>query len=453
VGGTIISSMGSWEGDVGIAGGRIVAIGRDLSVSGADVIDASGCLVLPGVVDAHVHPIHAETMETISEAAIYGGVTTLLHHIYVDPGRGLIETLEAAREEGEATSLVDFGLHARLAHVRDRLAELPEAISMGVGSFKLFTAYRSRGVMSEDSELFLAMERIGALGGLAMTHAENGAIIDEVEARFRADGRVRAEDYPDTRPVAAEAEAVNRVAAIARITRCPLYVVHISSAEALTALITARIRGQEVYAETCPHYLVWTAGEAMPRFGARAKIAPPLRSRSDVDELWRAVADGRIDVVASDHSAFAPEEKDTEGILEAGFGAPGTETMLSIVYEEGVYAERIRLERLVAVLAEAPARIFGLRTKGFIAPGKDADIVVFDPRTTSVLTDRQHGRAYYSLYAGMTVHGRPRIVLRRGKRVLDGAGLVRTSERGSFMASSHARELRHGGSVDARRKV
>lgn len=436
VGGTIVTSTGRFAADVGIRGGRVAVLGRDLADLGDDLVDASGCFVLPGVVDAHVHPVHAETIGSASVAAAFGGVTTLLHHIYVDADQGLEESLQAAIEEGEATSLLDFGLHVRLTEVPRRLPELPAAVALGVRSFKLFTAYRKRGVMTEDDDLLRAMTAIAALGGLTLTHAENGAIIDVLEERFQAQGRVQAEAYPLTRPPAAEAEAVNRVAALARVAGAPLYVVHISCVEALEALMAARARRQEVYAETCPHYLTLTADEAMPRFGAKAKIAPPLRSSADVAEMWRAVADGRVDVVGSDHSAFAEEEKISprDNIFDVGFGAPGIESMLPVLHERGVNGGRLALERLVAVLAEAPAQIFGLPEKGRLVPGADADIVVFDPTATRTLSDDDlHGAAYYSLYSGITVHGLPRTVLQRGSRIVDGGRLTGQVGAGRFV--------------------
>ena len=441
-GGTVVSSIGRFKADVGVRGERIAAVGEGLATAGAAVVDASGCYVLPGAVDAHVHPVHAETLATTSEAAAFGGVTTMLHFIYVESNSGLVESLQAAREEGEATSLLDFGLHARLTEVPRRLAELPAAVEMGVRSFKLFTAYRSRGIMTEDRDLFRAMECIAGLNGLTMVHAENGSVIELLEERYRARGHTRAEDYPLTRPPDAEAEAVNRVAMLARLARSPLYIVHISCAEALAALVAARARGQEVYAETCPHYLTLTADEAMPRFGTRAKIAPPLRTQADVAELWRALEDGRVDVVGSDHSAFAKEEKTSPqgDVFAVGFGAPGIETMLPLLYEEGVNQGRITLERLVAVLAEAPARVFGLPRKGGVVPGKDADLVIFDPAGTKTFSDDDlHGRAYYTLYAGRTVHGVPRTVLQRGKKIVHQGRLVARAGQGRFVPAKPAR--------------
>ncbi|MBI4578462.1 MAG: dihydropyrimidinase [Planctomycetes bacterium] len=331
---TIVGSTGRSRADVGIRDGRIAALGTELDPAGAEVLDATGCLVLPGAIDAHVHPIHAEDLGSTSEAAAFGGVTTLLHHICVEPGQGLLDALQAAREEGAGASRLDFGLQARLTEVPRRLDELPAAVGMGVRSFKPFTTYRSRGIMTKDGDLFRAMERISALGGLTLVHAENGAVIDVLEAHFREQGGVSAEDYPLTRPPEAEADAVNRVAEVAGLAGAPLYIVHISCAEALDAVVRARARGQKVYAETCSHYLTLTADEAMPNFGTKAKIAPPLRTTHDRDTLWLAVRDRRVDLVASDHSAFSEEAKTspTVNALDVGFGAPGTETMLLLLH-------------------------------------------------------------------------------------------------------------------------
>jgi dihydropyrimidinase len=235
---------------------------------------------------------------------------------------------------------------------------------------------------------------------------------------------------------------VHRCAVIARLAGCPLYVVHISCAAALAELVAARTRGQQVYAETCPHYLTLTADEAMPRFGAGAKIAPPLRATADRGELWRAVADGRIDVVGSDHSAFDEAEKHspTENVLDVGFGAPGIEEMVPLLFEEGVNQGRVSLERLVAVLAEAPARIFRLAAKGRVAPGMDADMVVFDPQATRTLGRATlHGNAYYSLYEGRHVQGLPRTVVQRGAVVVDGDRLLAQPGQGRFIGANAPR--------------
>ncbi len=438
-GGTIVSGAGRRLGDIGVRDGKIVAVAEDLGTDAERVIDATGCYLLPGIVDAHVHPIHAETIGTTSEAAAFGGVTTLLHFIYLRPERGMVESLRAAREEGEAGSLVDFGLHATVTDAPRRMSEFRETIDFGVRSFKFFMAYQKRGMLTTDRELLDAMEVLAAMGGLAMVHAENGAITDSLEERYRAEGRVAPTDYPPTRPPIAESEATHRALALARVAGCPLYIVHISCKEALDEVVRARAGGQKgVYAETCPHYLTLTADDAMPRFGARAKIAPPLRSPGDVEALWAGIADGTIDTVASDHSAFSPEEKHSAdgNVFDVGFGAPGVESLLTVTHDAGVNGGRIGLERLVELLAEAPARIFRLPGKGSVAPGFDADLVVFDPNATRELSDSDlHGKAYYSLYSGRTVKGVPRMVIQRGQVIVDDRQLLAKPGQGKFIAA------------------
>jgi len=420
-GGTVVSSTGRFRGDIGVRAGQIAVIAADLRaaphIEADRIIDATGCFVLPGLIDAHVHPVHAESMATASEAAVFGGVTTLLHHLYVDQQRPIGQSVADAIAEGEATSLADFGLHVRLTDVKRRLDEIPDAVQLGVRSFKLFTAYRKAGIMSTDAELFAAMERIATFGGLPMVHAESGWAIDLLEDRFRASGRTGPLDYPQTRPTWTEVDAVGRVLTLARVAGSAVYLVHISCAEAFPEIVAARERGQTVYAETCPHYLTLTAEDSMLRFGGRAKIAPPLRTTGDIEQLWRFVRNGTVDVIGSDHSAFSSAEKDqVDGdIFDVGFGAPGIETMLTVVNEDGVNRGRIYLEDIVRAIAEAPARIFGLSRKGRLVPGADADLIVFDPEAATVLSDKLHGKAYYSLYSGRSVRGLPRTVVQRGR--------------------------------------
>ena len=381
-GGTVVWGSGRQRLDVGVRGGRIVALGEDLGRDAERVVEAGGCYVLPGAIDAHVHPIHAETMGTVSEAAAFGGVTTLLHYIYLKGETGVVDGLRAAQEDGAATSLVDFGLHGTVTDVPRRIREFPDAFKMGVGSYKFFMAYEKRGMLTRDRDLLSAMEMLSALGALPCVHAENGDMADWLEDDYRREGRTTAMDYPETRPTSVEAEAVHRALALARMAGSPLYLVHISCAEALGEVVQARGRGQRgVFAETCPHYLTLTGDEVMPVFGARAKIAPPLRDGGDVETLWLGITNRWIEVVGSDHSAFDPSEKTAPGdnIFDVGFGAPGVESMLTVLHEEGVNRGRMGLERLVELVSEAPARIFGLQGKGRVMPGADADMVIFDP--------------------------------------------------------------------------
>ncbi|MGI5838034.1 MAG: dihydroorotase [Chloroflexota bacterium] len=436
-GGTVVWTSGRQRLDIGVRDGKIECLARSLEAGAEQVIDAGGLYVLPGIIDSHVHPIHAENFTSVSEAAAFGGVTTLMHFIYTKPQLGLVETLQAAREEAESSSLMDFGLHATVSDTQRRLKEIPVAVEMGVSSFKFFTAYQRRGMYTSDTDLFQAMEVIASLNGLVMVHAENGALVDLFEDRCRSTGANGGSDYLSSRPPETEAEAVYRVASLARLARCPLYAVHVSCAEALHLLARVRVQGQfPLFVETCPHYLTLEGEETMARFGTKAKIAPPLRGAEDIAALWAGIAARSVDVVGSDHSAFDPDEKNPESgnLFDAGFGAPGIESMLVMVHEEGVNRGRITLERMVELLAESPARIFGLHNKGRIVPGADADLVLFDPTAEKLLSDSDlHGKAYYSLYSGRKVRGIPRMVIQSGRVVVDGSQLLAKPGYGRFV--------------------
>lgn len=430
-GGRLVDSANVIEGDLCIRDGRIEAVVREaVPGPGTRVIDARGCFVLPGILDAHVHPVYADNLQTLSLSAAHGGVTTLIH--FVGSGKfaawgpkpewSLEESIRHFQEEGERTSYLDFAFHAALAQADDYRRCVPAAVGLGVASFKMFLAYKSRGMMLTDDQLLDAMETIADAGALAMVHAENGSAIDHLEQKLIAAGKTAAEHYLPSRPSVLEAEATSRAVVLAHIAGCPLYVVHMSCREAVAVTTRAKAEGQRVFAETCPHYLVLT-DEAVHRQGANAKIGPPLRTPADVDALWRYTRDGALDVVASDHGAHPPEAKRKGGanIFAAPFGVPGAETLLPVVYHHGVHEGRIPITRLVDLLAERPAKIFGLYPrKGTWQVGADADLVILDPAGSFTVTaGNQHSNAGYTAYEGMTLRGRVVRTMQRGRIVFE----------------------------------
>ncbi len=422
-GGTVVGAASRFLADVGIRGERIVAVGKALAPGSAKVLDVAGAFVLPGVVDAHVHPIHGETIGSASEAAAFGGVTTVLHHVYPESGQSLLGWLKNLRREAVSTSLVDFALHARLrADSPEHLDEVPAAADLGIRSFKAFTAYGEAGVAVSDADLSRIFRSLLSVKGLLLVHAESDAMIATLD-RDADQSAYDASDYLRSRPERAEADAVERVAALARQEGAPVYFVHVSSEAALAAIGTAREAGTRVLAETCPHYLTLEAREVLGRSGARAKIAPPLRGSVDRVALWNAINAGRIDTVASDHCGYHPQEKEPSMVTfrDAGFGMPGLETLLPVLFDAAMEG-RVSLERLVDVVAESPARLFGLASKGRIHPGADADVVVMDPSgVTTIRGSDLHGAAYYSLYEGRRLRGRiARVILRGRSIVADG---------------------------------
>lgn len=436
--GQVVSGQDVRQADVAVRDGRIVAVGEHLDAASAKrVIDATGLYVLPGVIDAHVHKQGDDTYESVSRAAIYGGVTTIIHHYYPDT-TDLARDVAQGLERCAAGSMVDFQFHTRLTRLNETLAHLPALFDLGLRSFKLFMAYRKRGIMVDDYELIAAMDAIAERGGIVLTHAENGLAIDYLEDKLERQGRVSLEDYLRSRPTILEGEAVYRAIALAKLTGCPLYIVHVTCADALQPIIWAKDRGDQVlYAETCPQYLTLTE-EHFLRLGPRAKIAPPLRTEADIAALWRAIQTGDIDTVGSDHVAYRQADKQPgeTNIFRASPGAPGIETLLPVMHEAGVNRGRIALPRLVQLLAERPAQIFGLAgRKGSIQPGADADLVIFDPTIERTLgRAHEHSNAYYCMVEGYRVKGLPVMVFQRGACLLEDGELKAKPGQGRFLA-------------------
>jgi dihydropyrimidinase len=437
-GGTVVTPAGSVRADVRIRDGRIAAVGDAGATDGAQVIDASGLLVLPGVIDVHTH-LRLPTAQAPRRfaqdtlAAGSGGTTTVL--TFNNPGTGIsehasrspIRGVEEFCDRTTGESAIDYGLCAVLTGLQeDPVGEIPSLIERGVPTFKAFMVYEFR---LPDGDVERAMEAAANHGGMLQLHCEEPAIIDPLVADALARGDIGPRHHAITRPARAEAAATRRAIEMARRADAPLYIVHLSCEEALDAVAEAKARGEPVYAETCPHYLALT--DALyddPDEGELAKrvISPPLRSRQDVDALWSGLRDGVLDVVGSDH---VPDRADTEKRVpcppfpEISNGGPGIETLLSVVYSEGVAAGRIGVERLAEVLSSRPAQLFGLPAKGAIAVGRDADLVLFDPaaRRTLRQVDLRH-TSDYTPFEGLGMTGAVRRVLVRGEDPEVGAG-------------------------------
>ena len=432
-GGTAVTGAGIRRADVGVQGEVITAVEPDLPREAAhQVVDVTGKYVFPGVIDVHVHPVYLDSVEDCSRIAAYGGTTTLLHFAYARTGDNLLQKVKEMLEDGLAHSRLDFGLHGGLFEAPKQLRDIPKVFEMGIRTFKFFMPYIKQGWTTDDYHLIKAMDMLAELGGMAMVHAENGGAIDYMEDKYLTGPKASAKYFNLTRPAALEEEAVFRAIRMAEVTRCPLYIVHNSTARAMRHIREAQEAGLSVYAETCPQYLTLTQ-EIIEERGALAKIGPPIRTAEDRSALWDALAEGVIQVVATDH---APKHKDVHGdFLKQPFGSPQIETLLPLVYDGGVNTGRISVVRLVQVLCENPARIFGLHPKkGTIAVGSDADLVVFDPnREFTIRAENQHSNAGYTLYEGRTVLGWPEMSFQRGRRVLWRGEIVAEPGQGQFL--------------------
>ena len=456
-GGTVVTAGGSRIADVAVDGGRITAIEPDLSglAAGADeVIDATGLLVLPGVVDVHTHTRVASDAEPDrffqdSVAAAFGGTTTFLS--FNNPGTGsspaaehsLLTGVREWRAATDGDSAIDIGLSLAVSgHCDDPLAELPATIETGVATSKAFMVFDFR---LPDARLFEAMGVMSRHGGMLQVHCEDPVLLDAaVDAALRR-GDVAPRYHATTRPSYVEAVATARALAFARMADAPVHVVHLSSAAALDEVRRAKAAGVRVSAETCPHYLVLTDeryDDPDPVSCARYVISPPLRSPADRDALWAGLADGSLDLVATDHVADRLAVEKAAAGAGVSFdkisnGAPGIETLLSIVYSEGVAKGRITLERMVDLLATTPARRFGLATKGALDVGRDADLVLFDPAARRTMRAAElHHTSDYTPYEGLEISGAVRSVFVRGRPVIRDGAFVGQRGFGRFIERS-----------------
>ncbi|MCC7361568.1 MAG: dihydropyrimidinase [Anaerolineales bacterium] len=444
-GGTLVTPTDIFVADIGIDDGVITAWGGRLA--GRRTLDADGLLVIPGAVDPHVHlemPVgptqSSDDWATGTRAAAVGGTTTLIDFVEADLGAALLGALAARRAQADGRAVIDYGLHMTLREMTPAtLAEIPAVVAAGCPSFKTYLTYA--GFYLDDSTFIQALEAVGKAGGLVLVHAENHGLVEHLRRRLPAEGHTGPRYHALSRPVAAEAEAIERATALAEATGCPLYVVHVSTARGAAAVARARARGQTVYGETCPQYLLLTEAELdRPGFeGAKFVCSPPLRPAGNGEALWAGLAASSLQTVGTDHCPFfyqGQKELGREVFTGIPNGLPGIETRLALLHTFGVGAGRLSLNQWVQVCCANPARIFGLYPrKGTLVPGADADIVLFDPQATVTLTkDRLHENVDYTPYAGLTLRGYPHLTLARGEVIAAEGNYVGPAGGGRFLA-------------------
>jgi len=452
-GGLTVNGKGVTKGDILVGDGVVQQIGEDLQAP--KVIDASGKYVLPGIIDAHCHPVYADKMDTFSIAAAYGGVTTIIPFIgnlatWGTSGKPS-EITKRLIEEGEKTSCLDFAIHAALVAEDDVATEIPKLIKMGVPSFKMYMTYPRRGMMMPDQKMLEAMAVAAANGGIAMVHAENGYGIDYLVDKFTAEGKVSKEYFMPSQPNILEVEAVNRAYTYSVITNCPLYYAHLSAREVPEIVGRMKKEGRHIYSETCPQYLSLTNQAVLER-GPLGKVGPPLREKADNEAIWYGLASHAIDTVGSDSCGIKVETKEWGGasedfitgpgakprpgnIFEARFGMPSVEHMLPVVYQDGVNGGRITLPRLVQTMCENPAKIFGLYPKkGILQVGSDADLVLFDPSVKFTINARDmHGNSDFTMFEGKEIIGAPVLSMQRGEVLIEDGQLKRKQGNARFL--------------------
>jgi len=449
-GGDVVTPFSRTRADIVVEDGVIQAIGMDLPTTGADVLSVDGMLVLPGAIDVHTHmalPMKGTTscddFFTGSAAAACGGVTTIIDFTELAEGRTLATAFKRRLATARGRCAVDFGLHACLRGWSRATAEqIPRLVEQGVTSFKMFTVYRERGMMSEDGDIFEALQATARHGAMVTVHAENAGLVDAYTRRVLARGDRGPAALAESRPNVAEGEAIQRMATLTEAAGGRCYIVHCSTKEGLRALELAQGRGVNIVGETCPQYLVLSSDKLEGRHGQRFTCVPPLRSPLDNLVLWQGLEEGRLAVVATDHCPFTKAQKDAHAtdFTSIPLGLPGVETLLPLLFTHGVGTGRLTVNQLVQVVAANPAMLFGLYPrKGILQPGSDADIVVFDPHKRVTLGARRlHMATDYSPYEGMRLVGYPVLTMLGGKVIVrhgrfvgaagDGRYLVRTPE-------------------------
>jgi dihydropyrimidinase len=443
----VVTASETFETSVGVEDGKIASLSPSSSAQGAKTIDAKGMIVIPGGIDAHTHmelPVmttsSADDFYSGTVAAACGGVTTIIDFVDSKPGKTMLEALSDYRGRAGRKVVTDYGLH--MMFKGQNLAEIdsiPTIVERGVPSFKVYTAYRKRGLMLEDPDISRVMKKVASAGGLVAVHAESETIIEGLVQRNLSAGNTGAVYHARSRPAEAEAEAISRVASLAKEANAPLYIVHLSSKAGKQEVELARRRGTSVFAETCPHYLMLTDRALEREDGRHFVMSPALKKKEDCEALWEGLRQGGvIETVGSDHCPFTSAEKDwgKDDFTKIPNGVPGTEVIIPILYSEGVRKGRITIFDMVRVTSEAPARRFGLGpSKGSIAVGADADLVVIDPsKRVRLSADVLHSKIDYSIYDDVTTQGYPVLSLSRGEVVMEDGQFVGRKGRGRFVS-------------------
>jgi dihydropyrimidinase len=438
--GRVITASDDYVADVYCDDGVVAAIGRDLPVDRftADrTLDASGKYVIPGGIDVHTHlnmpfggTTSADDFESGTIAAAFGGTTSIVDFAIQYRGNTMRHALDDWRKRADGKAVIDYGFHMIVTELADAgLGEMDRLVrEEGITSFKLFMAYP--GVfMVDDQTIFRALRRTGENGGLVCMHAENGGVIDELVKEALRKGETAPKYHALTRPPRAEGEATGRAIALAELARVPIYIVHLSAAHALEKVREARDLGLPAYAETCPQYLFLSYDNyEEPGFsGAKYVMSPPLREKWHQDVLWKGLAKNDLQVISTDHCPFwfeggkdgrpGGKELGRDNFAKIPNGCPGIEDRMKVLYTHGVRAGRFSINRWVELCCTNPAKLFGMYPrKGTLAPGSDADIVVWDPDASHTISAAtHHQRTDYNLYEGMEVTGLPSVVLSRGR--------------------------------------
>ena len=439
--GLIVTNLETFQADLLIVDGVIRRIGQSLTEPTIPAIDATGYLILPGIVDPHVQfelPSLTDDFDTGTRAAACGGVTTIID--FADQPRGVdaIKYLRERKAIANSKVNVDYSLHMSITDLSgNTLSHIQTIIREEmIPSFKLYLAYSRRERMVNDGEVFAIMREVARHGGIVGVHAESDALIEYLTKELIESGCTDPRYFPQSRPDVAEAISVSSAIGLARATGCDLYVHHVSTALAIEAIAEAKRNGMRVWAETCPHYLILTeeiySGDNRYLF----VMNPPLRKKKDRERLWEAIQKGEIDTIGTDHCSYMVDQKTKNTRFDQVTpGVPGVEALLPVMYTEGVAKKKMTLPRLVELLCLNPARIFGLfPQKGTISIGSDGDLVIFDPNAQWTLKAADlHTNSDFCPFENMPLAGRVKKTILRGEIIYEDGKYCGTHHRGRFI--------------------
>ncbi len=446
--GTVVTAEKTFPASVLVEGKTIRDVRAGIPRDGHTVVDATGLLILPGGIDAHTHldmpfggTTSADDFETGTRAAAIGGTTTIVDFAIQAKGTKMRTALDTWWKKAEGKACIDYGLHMIVTDLgTSGLEDMDDMVREGVASFKLFMAYPGV-LMVDDATIFKALQQTAKNGALICMHAENGSVIDVIVQQALAAGKTAPIYHALTRPTVAEAEAVQRAIAMAEMAGAPVYIVHLSSEDALNQVREARDRGLPAFAETCPQYLLLSIEETMNHHSfedAKWVFTPPLREKKNQPKLWDGLRHDHLQVVSTDHCPFCFADQKILGVndfTKIPNGGPGIENRMQLIHHHGVNEGRISLNRFVEITSTAPARIFGLYPKkGAIAAGSDADLVLWDPHAEHVISAKTHAmRVDYSMFEGFRVRGNARQVYSRGELVVENGKYLSKAGRGRYL--------------------
>jgi len=458
INGTLVTAAETYQADILIEDGSIRSISKDFSISGVEVIDAAGKLVMPGGIDPHTHfdlpmfgTVSSDDHYTGHKAAAFGGTTTVIDFVPQISG-SLQFGIDQWRAKADPKAAIDFGFHMNITHFDDSVAtEIPELVKEGITTLKVFTAYNDR-LRLQDGEIFKVMRIAKESGMLTLLHAENGDVIDLLVAEALVAGNKTPEWHARTRPAWGAVDAALRGFALAAETGAPLYLVHMNVAGEVDMLQYCRERDLHVMGETCPQYLFFSEEHLRRPDGAKWVCSPPMRSETDNARLWQGLADGTIQVMGTDHCPFffdgtrpilyegteiaiPGKELGANDFTKIPNGLPGVGDRLPVLWTTGVRTGKITPNQFVAMTSTNPARIFGLYPrKGTLVPGADADILIWDPdRRVEYGVEKAHHRTDYNLYEGWDLTGYPEKVFLRGSLIVDGNRWLGAAGMGQYL--------------------